>query len=303
MKRINFGLILPLTALVASSAASVFGQTARVNRTGEQRRIVAARGKLTGAGPFHQVVVLKTGSGRDATAHLTVETTGPNPRAIWQAEDRFPARDITNIRIADLNGDRVPEIIGLFVRGGSSGAALRVFHWDRGSRAFVELNAGMGDRGILDVDGYRLGGRPGRARIIVNYRDRNPMTASEFEVRGSELIRVGGGAPVTPQGESGIEGRAVISPARPGPTRQGESDTAPYQTTLVVLTSADSHEMARVQTGSDGRFRISLPPGEYTIGPAPDQQFKRFPRGEQQTVRVLPRQFTKVTIGFDSGMR
>jgi hypothetical protein len=69
------------------------------------------------------------------------------------------------------------------------------------------------------------------------------------------------------------------------------------------LNTGDGREMARVQTGSDGRFRVSLPPGEYTIGPAPDQPARRFPRGEQQTVKVLPRQFTKVTIGFDSGMR
>lgn len=106
-----------------------------------------------------------------------------------------------------------------------------------------------------------------------------------------------------PQGESGIEGQAVISPAHPGPLRQGQQSSKPYQTALVVVNASDGREAARVQTGSDGRFRVSLPPGEYTVGPAPDRQPRKFPRGEEQTVIVQPGKFTNVTISFDSGMR
>ncbi|MEK6302152.1 MAG: carboxypeptidase-like regulatory domain-containing protein [Acidobacteriota bacterium] len=300
MKLRLIALFLPLTALLAPSAVSVFGQTDREPRSSpSKKRTVVARGQLTGARGFHQVVLLKTGSGRDSTAQLAVETTGPKPRTIWL--DRFPATDINNVQVSDLDGDGVPEIIALFRRGTSPGAILRLFHWDRSSQAFVEINA-RDERGTPGIRSYRLGGPAGHRRIVVYAGARN-VPDSEFELRGSELIRVGGGAPVTPQGESGVEGQAVISPAHPGPTRQGDSSSAPYQTTLVVLSTGDGREMARVQTGSDGRFRISLPPGEYTIGLPPDQQRRKFPRGEEQTVKVLPGKFTNVTINFDSGMR
>ena len=108
---------------------------------------------------------------------------------------------------------------------------------------------------------------------------------------------------MTPHAESGIEGQTVISPARPGPQRQGQPGSASYQTTLAVVNTADGREVARFQTGSDGRFRVPLPPGEYTIGPPADAQPRRFPRGEQHTVTVVRGQFTQVTVAFDSGMR
>ena len=289
-------LILPLTALIAPSAVSVFGQTTQEPRGGAQRRTVAARGRLTGDRVLYQVVILKTGYGRASGARLAVETTGPKPRTIWQAENPSPTTNITNVRIADIDNDGVPEIVGLFLHS-SSGGALRVFHWNAASRTFAELNP-RGDEGRLsDVQGYRL---RGRQRIVVFFRGAR-TSEIEFEVRGSELIRVGGGGAVTPERDSGIEGQALTSPAHPGPTRQGQSDSAPYQTTLVVVDASDGREVARVQTGTDGRFRVKLPPGEYTVGAAPSQ--RKFPRGEQQTVIVQPGKFTHVTISFDSGMR
>jgi hypothetical protein len=307
MKRKSLVLIIPLTMLLASSAVSVPRQADRQNQTSAaQKRIAVPRVRLTGNRTFQQVVTWTSGSGRARTTHLAVESAGPNSRTLWQAEERVPVLTISNVRVADLDGDQVPEILGVFWGGPSSGGTLRVFHWDRGARTFVELTS-SGERGIAGVESYQLRGRPVYQRIVVYTRAigggrRPPGGDTEFEVRGSELVRTGGGG-VTPQGESGIEGQAVISPARPGPIRQGDSGSAPYQTTLVVLNNGDGREVARMQTGSDGRFRVSLPPGEYTVGPAPDQPRRRFPRGEQQTVKVLPGQFTKVTIGFDSGMR
>jgi hypothetical protein len=108
---------------------------------------------------------------------------------------------------------------------------------------------------------------------------------------------------MTTQGESGIEGQAVISPTRPGPIRVGqEREVNPFKTTLVVLTAGEGREVARLETGSDGRFRVSLPPGEYKIGPPPSNS-RFLPRGSEEFVKVLPGQFAQVTINFDSGMR
>ncbi len=302
-------LILPLTALIASSAVSAIGQTARAPQTNaRQQRSVVARGQLIGRRTFQQVVTWKTGFGSDTTAHLAVETTGTTPRSLWQAEERFEASDINSVRVADLNGDGVPEIIGLWAQGAWSGARLRIFHWDRGAQTFVELEPKSEEdqNGISGVQRYRLQAHGARQRIIVfgGRQGDSPVDgAGKFEVRGSEIVRAGGGVRVTPQAESGIEGQAVMSPAHPGPLRPGQSASRPYQTTLAVSSTGDGREVARVQTGSDGRFRVSLPPGEYTIGPPPDQQPRRFGRGEEQTVTVSPGEFTKVTIRFDSGMR
>jgi len=299
-------LILPLTALVAPSAVSFPGQAVREPQTNpRQKRTVVARGQLIGTRAFQQVVIWKTRVGQETTAHLAIETTGTNPRSLWQAEERFEANDINSVRVADLNGDSVPEIIGLWAEGPWGGARLRIFHWDRRAQTFVELLAKREEdqKQLIGLLRYRLQARGASQRIIVFGGGQGNSPAGEFEVRGSEIVRAGRGVPVTPQGQSGIEGRAEISPAHPGPLRQGDLGSKPFQTTLVVLNTGDGREVARVQTGSDGRFRVSLPPGEYTIGPSPEQQRQRFPRGEQQTVKVLPGKFTNVTIDFDSGLR
>jgi hypothetical protein len=107
---------------------------------------------------------------------------------------------------------------------------------------------------------------------------------------------------VTTQGESGIEGQAVISPVHPGPQREGLPSSAPYKTTLVVWSAGDDREVKRFETGSDGRFRVALAPGTYRVGPV-RQSGRSLPRGSEETVTVVPGQFARVTINFDSGMR
>lgn len=303
------GLILPLTALAASSAVSTFGQPARERQSdAPQKKSVVARGQFIGTHGYQQLTSWKTGYGRAAITHLAIETTGPNPRILWQADEHFPATNINSVRVTDLDGDGAPEIIGLWSQGAAAGSKLRVFRRDRGAQTFVEVQPKSEQelKGTTEVQRYRLLARGAHQRIVV-YR-RAPtgwrvVEDGEFEVRGSEIVRAEGGAPVTPQGESGIEGQVVVSPARPGPQREGDSGSAPYQTTLVVLSAGNGHEVARVETGSDGRFRVSLPPGEYRIGPAQEQQRRKFPRGGEQTVRVPPGRFIRVTLEFDSGMR
>jgi hypothetical protein len=307
MKLRLIGLILPLTALAASSAVSTFGQPSRERQSdAPQKKSVVARGRLIGTREYQQLVTWKTGYGRTTIAHLAIETSGPNPRILWQADEHFPATNITSVRAMDLDGDGAPEIIGLWSQSGAIGSKLRVFRLDRGSRTFVEVQpkSEQEQKGTTEVQRYRLLARGARQRIIL-YRHAGGRVVEDgdFEVRGSEIVQAGGGVPVTPQGESGIEGQTVISPARPGPLREGDSGSAPFQTTLVVLSASNGQPVASVETGSDGRFRVSLPPGEYRIGPSPEQQRRRFPRGGEQTVKVQPGRFSKVRLEFDSGMR
>jgi hypothetical protein len=174
----------------------------------------------------------------------------------------------------------------------------------RGS--FVDVQS---DGEINQVHSYRISpGARNRTsrRIVIDRRShdrggRSTIPGVEYELRGSKLIRVGGGRIVT-QGESGIEGQAVISPARPGPVRQGQSGSAPYKATLVVWSADSDREVTRFETDADGRFRVALPPGTYRVG-APQQKGRFLPRVSEETVTVTSGKYTRLTIGFDSGMR
>jgi hypothetical protein len=293
-------MALPIL-LVMSSAASCF----YVRENGSPPPItkrVLARGHLTGTPEIEQVVTWHTRaeSAEKLIAHLAVRDNAKPPRVIWQADEPFPASDIGSVQIIDLDGDSIPEVLSLWWHSGSHGARLRVFHWDRNSRNFVELSFKGGEPRDDSIHGYRLRGGP-RGKRIVLYKNA-AVIAGEFELRGSEIARVGGGDKVSTQGSSGIEGRAVISPAHPGPVRDGETDTAPFKTALVISRASDGAVVARLETGSDGRFRVALPPGTYKVGP-PLGTGQRLPRASEEIVNVVPGKFAHVTISFDSGMR
>lgn len=294
------------TLLALSLAATSFAQGAGQSRPGVKVRKVAARGHLTGTRELQQVVMWRPSD----AAHLGIESTARNPRTLWQANDLPGMVDINSVQVADLDGDSIPEVLSLWWPRGSASAVLRVFHWDRRSQSFTELpvrfNRGDGSENP-EIRGYSLHGNTGHRRIVV-YR-RATVADGEFELRGSEIVSVRGGGGsvrggggVTTHGEAGIDGKAVISPVHPGPTREGQSDTAPFQTTLVILRASDGSEVTRVETGSDGRFRVVVPPGTYLVGP-PSGTGRRLPRGAQETVTVVSGRFAQVTINFDSGMR
>ena len=66
------------------------------------------------------------------------------------------------------------------------------------------------------------------------------------------------------QPETGIEGEIVVSPAHPGPTRQDIPDSKPLANTEFVVAKENS-TVASFKTDDQGRFRILLPAGHYTI--------------------------------------
>lgn len=303
MRSIRLTLPLMTFALCFAllSAAEAVGQAGRgLNLT--SRRVVAS-GRLTGTRELQRVITWQT----RGTAHLAVETSGPHARVLWQTADVDvdAAFRINSVRVSDLDGDGLPEIIALWWKRSSPGAHLRVIHWDRRQNTFVELHS---ENEINRVRSYRIVRVPGNrsaSRIVIERSQGGGRRSSPdiaYELRGSSLIRVGGDRIVPTQGESGIEGQAVIGPIRPGPQREGVPSTAPYKTTLVVWTAEGQREVWRFETGSDGRFRVALPPGTYRVGQL--RQTGRFqPRAAEETVTVEPGKYARVTISFDSGMR
>lgn len=282
---------------MVSAAAGLEPSIQGWNHGAGRRQRVVASGRLTGTRDLQQVVTWQT----SGVAHLAIRTIGPRPRILWETDAGNSESNIDSVRVSDLDADGVPEIISLWSKGSSPDAVLRVFHWRRDQSSFIELQF---DDQNYRARSYRIARGNGASRLAVDARPERGArpVVREYELRGSNLVRVEGGLVVTPKGESGIEGQAVISPTHPGPVRQGQSDTAPYKTTIVIWDAGNNREVARVDTGSDGRFRVVLPPGTYKVS-SPPRSGRFLPRAGEETVTVVQGKFAHVTISFDSGMR
>jgi len=98
---------------------------------------------------------------------------------------------------------------------------------------------------------------------------------------------------------SGIEGVILVSPSHPGPTRLDQPNAAPApNVTFAVM--RDNARITSLTTDSEGRFRLSLPPGHYTVlrdDPGAKIGHWRF------EADVKPGEVTTVRWTADSGMR
>ncbi len=100
---------------------------------------------------------------------------------------------------------------------------------------------------------------------------------------------------------SGIEGLVTIGPTCPVERIDTPCPDKPYQATIVV-NDEGGNEVARGQSGEDGRFKVVLAPGTYTLEPQASSQ-GGYPFAKEQQVEVQAGAFTQVSIQFDSGIR
>ncbi len=100
---------------------------------------------------------------------------------------------------------------------------------------------------------------------------------------------------------SGIEGLVTIGPVCPVERIDTPCPDKPYQATIVVK-DGQGGEVARVQSGKDGRFRVALAAGAYTLAPRSSSQGS-YPFAPEQQVEVQAGAFTTVSVQFDSGIR
>ncbi|HEX4629893.1 MAG TPA: hypothetical protein VH188_02925 [Chthoniobacterales bacterium] len=104
----------------------------------------------------------------------------------------------------------------------------------------------------------------------------------------------------TPSASTGIEGVITTGPVHGGPSRAGETDSAPMSDIAFEVTN-DTGVVTSFKTGTDGSFRVSIPPGHYLIrraGTTPKLGGCR-----QFTVDVSAGNFAKVHFECDSGIR
>ncbi|WP_027892096.1 prealbumin-like fold domain-containing protein [Calidithermus chliarophilus] len=98
----------------------------------------------------------------------------------------------------------------------------------------------------------------------------------------------------------GIEGQVWVGPVCPVAQAENPNCTnRPLQATIEV--HAGDEVLARFSSDEDGRFKIVLEPGTYTL--VPQRKALARPAEAQIPVNVEAGRFTKVVIVYDSGMR
>ena len=102
-----------------------------------------------------------------------------------------------------------------------------------------------------------------------------------------------------PTAETGIEGTISVSPAHGGPTRQGVPDSKPLADTEFHV-KVQSGVVATFKTDNEGRFRITLPAGHYTVS---KKDSVATIGNYSFEVDVLPGQMKRVHWECDIGIR
>jgi hypothetical protein len=99
-------------------------------------------------------------------------------------------------------------------------------------------------------------------------------------------------------GENGLEGMIKVSPAHPGPAREGVPSSAPLADAAFTVESAGK-TAASFTTNGEGHFRVTLPPGHYTV----KINGRRIRRCGPFEVDVVAGKMTTVEWQCDTGMR
>jgi hypothetical protein len=104
----------------------------------------------------------------------------------------------------------------------------------------------------------------------------------------------------TPGVVGGIEGQVWVGPLCPATQAENPNcSNRPLQATIEVRLG--DQVLARFSSDEDGRFKIVLEPGNYTL--VPQRKGLARPTEAEIPVRVEAGRFTKVVIVYDSGMR
>lgn len=102
-------------------------------------------------------------------------------------------------------------------------------------------------------------------------------------------------------GGGGVQGTVTLGPLCPVSTPLLPCPDRPYQATLVFL-DGNGREVARTVSGIDGRYRIGLPPGAYTLVPlSPPGAI--LPRASSVLVLVPADRYLTVDVAYDTGIR
>lgn len=102
-----------------------------------------------------------------------------------------------------------------------------------------------------------------------------------------------------PDAPQGVAGQVLLGPMCPVQQADDSCPDQPYQAWIDVLDQAGG-TVTRVQSGTDGGFRVGLAPGSYVLHP---ESGNPLPRAADQDVEVVSGRYTTVTVSFDTGIR
>jgi len=112
----------------------------------------------------------------------------------------------------------------------------------------------------------------------------------------------GGGRTMNTFADSGIEGTVTIGPQCPVERADSPCPDRPLAAEIRFVERVSGRVVTTARSGSDGRFRVSLPPGAYTLEPvSPSSSGIPFGKPVEATVRAHA--YTTVDVSFDSGIR
>ena len=102
-----------------------------------------------------------------------------------------------------------------------------------------------------------------------------------------------------PQAAQGIDGLVLLGPMCPVQRQDDPCPDTPYEAWISVRTTGGVL-VTRVRSDEEGRFRVGLRPGSYTLDPESEGQF---PTAGEQAVEVDEGVYTEVIVSFDTGIR
>jgi hypothetical protein len=108
-------------------------------------------------------------------------------------------------------------------------------------------------------------------------------------------------SPASSSSGTGLEGTISLGPTHGGPVREGVPSTAPFADKDFVVTEGE-REVASFKTDSHGNFKVSLPPGHYTVAMKEKRSNKIGHFGPWE-VDVAAGKMNKVDWQCDTGMR
>ncbi|MES2409430.1 MAG: hypothetical protein V4509_03990 [Patescibacteria group bacterium] len=103
--------------------------------------------------------------------------------------------------------------------------------------------------------------------------------------------------------KSGISGSVILGPSCPVMRNPPDPQCAdkPYQTSISIsYSSSPTKVFATAQSGSDGTFKLSLPPGEYVVSAGSGNSL---PRCSNISTTVESNGYSEVQIICDTGIR
>ena len=101
--------------------------------------------------------------------------------------------------------------------------------------------------------------------------------------------------------DSGITGKVLVGPMCPVVIEGQECSDQPYQATITV-SSPKGRKIVQFQTDEQGNFTVPLAPGEYILHPEMPEGMP-FPYADEQRFTVVPGEFTRLIVLYDSGIR